>query len=374
MSGFDNWFCFFEEPSEKRDIASWWRPISEKVLSWGMEIIGLVSDRAIPITIGIVKLGASAYLGVCSIPDLFHFTQDLGQLLGMQLGKKRAQALKCLKEAIESEKAALKEEFEKIDKIYQKYRQQVQQVNKTIQPFNEQDEWVSKGAVEKGLLQCLTAIGKLAPQLGIEIDVAKAAKVLNQISPIAQGVASWVVMAQSEIKDWLDRQLITEQEKQWLVTCALPYVYWQIQFNRTQAKLRNQDLRAYYKRRVEKAKQRSLSDSLTISMNIDRQEELLLMAHRLAMSFQRASSQTEGRNGYLAFVNHAHRGIPKQRLKVLTVIHNFDIQRADGTTPAQRLFDKQFPDLFEFLCQNVTGFKEPRRRNRKALRFNNLQH
>ena len=367
MSGFDNWFCFFEEPSEKRDIASWWRPISEKVLSWGMEVIGLVSDRA-P---ALVKLGESAYIGVCSMPDLFHFTQDLGSLLGMQLGKKRAQALKLLKEAIESEKAALQEKFEKIDKVYQKYRQQVQQVNKTVQAFNEQDEWASKGAVERGLLQCLTAIGKLAPQL--EIDVAKAAKVLNQISPIAQGVASWVVMAQSEIKDWLDRQLITEQEKQWLVTCALPYVYWQIQFNRTQAKLRNQDLRAYYKGRVEKAKQRCLANSLTVNMNVDRQEELLSMAHRLAITFQRASSQTEGRNGYLAFVNHAHRGIPKERLKVLTVIHNFDIYRADGTTPAQRLFDRQFPDLFEFLCQNVTGFKEPRQRNRKALRFNNLQ-
>lgn len=358
MSRFDNWFYFFEESSEKRDVVSWWTPIKEKVLSWGMEVTGLVSDRAA----ALVKLGESAYLGVCSMPDLFHFTQDLGKLLGMQLGKKRAQALKFLQKGIESEKAALKEAFDKIDKIYQKYRQQIQQINKTIQPFNEQDEWASKGAVEKGLLQCLTAIGRLAPQLGIEIDVAKVAKVLNQISPIAQGVESWVAMAQSELKDWLVRQLINEKEKQWLITCALPYVYWQIQLNRTQAKLSNQDLRTYYKRRVEKAKRRCIGDNLTICMNLDRQEELLLMAHRLAITFQRASSQTEGRNGYLAFVNHAHRGIPKERLKVLTVIHNFDIQRADGTTPAQRLFDKQFPDLFEFLCQNVTGFKEPRQR------------
>ncbi len=56
------------------------------------------------------------------------------------------------------------------------------------------------------------------------------------------------------------------------------------------------------------------------------------------------------------------RGFPKNRLQVLTVIHNYDVRRKDGKTPAQRLFQKEFPDLFEFICLNVAGFKEPRRR------------
>jgi hypothetical protein len=37
------------------------------------------------------------------------------------------------------------------------------------------------------------------------------------------------------------------------------------------------------------------------------------------------------------------------QIKVLTIIHNFDIKRDDGTTAAQRLFEKPFPDLFEWL-------------------------
>jgi len=41
----------------------------------------------------------------------------------------------------------------------------------------------------------------------------------------------------------------------------------------------------------------------------NRKEELWKMAHRLAESFQRASSQVEGRNGYLSYINHANRGI-----------------------------------------------------------------
>lgn len=369
MPRFDNELYFFEESSEKRDVTSWYKPIEEKVLSWGMEIIGLVSDRAK----ALVKLGESSYLDVVSMPDLFHFTQDLGKLLGLQLGKRRAQALKALQKAIEKDKIAAKEWFEQIDKVYQDYRRQVQQINKTIHPFNEQDEWQIKGAVEKGLLQCFIAIGQLAPLLGIEIAVDKATKVYNQITPISQGVEAWIKTAQLQLTDWGKKQIISQSEKQWFITCALPYVYWQIQLNRTQAKLSNQNLRAYYKDRLKQAKQRILNNELTKQMTEDRRQALLLMAHKLAITFQRASSQTEGRNGYLAFVNHAHKGIPKERLKVLTVIHNYDIRRADNSTPAQRLFGREFPDLFEFLCQNVTGFKEPKIRKSNPLNISILQ-
>jgi len=182
MSRFEKWFYFFEDSSEKRDVASWWQPIQEKVLSWGMQVTGVVSDRAK----ALVKLGETTYLGVVSMPDLFHFTQDFGKLIGLQLGKKRVQALKSLQQANEEEKVALKLAFEKVEESYQKYRQQIQQINKTIHPFNEQDEWQKKGAVEKGLLQCFTAIGKLAIPLGIDLAVGKAAKIMNQIEPISQ--------------------------------------------------------------------------------------------------------------------------------------------------------------------------------------------
>jgi hypothetical protein len=69
----------------------------------------------------------------------------------------------------------------------------------------------------------------------------------------------------------------------------------------------------------------------------------------------------------LAFVHHGQKGIPKDKKKALTVIHNFDTKRNDGSTPAQRLFGQEFPDLFEFLCQNVTDFKEPRKRKTKPF-------
>lgn len=77
--------------------------------------------------------------------------------------------------------------------------------------------------------------------------------------------------------------------------------------------------------------------------------------------FQRTSSAVEGRNGYLSGLHYSGRGSTEQTLKVLTIIHNFDIKRDDGTTAAQRLFEKLFPDLFEWVVPRMGELPRPRR-------------
>jgi Family of unknown function (DUF6399) len=76
--------------------------------------------------------------------------------------------------------------------------------------------------------------------------------------------------------------------------------------------------------------------------------------------FQRTSSAVEGRNGYLSRLHQANRGFTEQTLQVLTIIHNFDFKRDDGTTAAQRLFGKPFPDLFESVARNLGELPRPR--------------
>jgi Family of unknown function (DUF6399) len=55
------------------------------------------------------------------------------------------------------------------------------------------------------------------------------------------------------------------------------------------------------------------------------------------------------------------KSLTEQSLKVLTIIHNFDLTREDDTTAAQRLFDKQFPDLFEWVVLNMGDLPRARR-------------
>ncbi len=330
-------------------------------MNWGIEVRGIVSDRAK----ALVKLGESDYLDAFSMPDLFHFIQEISKVCGLQLGRKRAQAQKSWETCVDVSKEKLQDKFRQVNELYESYRSQIQRINKAIHPFSSTNEWMSACEVEKELRHCFTAINKVAVQSNIEIALSKAGKILTQIPQIARGVEVWVKQVNSDLYLWVKEQIITEVERQWLISCALPVGYWQAQLNRTQAKLRNKELRLYYKQRLNKAQQKHESDEFTKSLLIDRKTELLGMAQHIAMSFQRASSQTEGRNGYLAFINHGHKGFPKNRLQTLTIIHNYDTKRADGTTPAQRLFRKDFPDLFEFLCLNVEGFKEPRKRKHK---------
>jgi hypothetical protein len=73
----------------------------------------------------------------------------------------------------------------------------------------------------------------------------------------------------------------------------------------------------------------------------------------LAETFQRSSSCVEGRNGVLSMNHHRLHRLNARTLKALTVIHNFDVRRSDGTTAAERFFEAKHANLFEYLVANV---------------------
>ena len=81
----------------------------------------------------------------------------------------------------------------------------------------------------------------------------------------------------------------------------------------------------------------------------------------MVTKFRRTSSPVEGRNGYLSQIHHNRRGLSSRRLRVMTTIHNFHLQRADGSTAAERLFGKPSTDLFEWLLQQSPDLPQARR-------------
>jgi len=318
-----------------------------------------VSDRAS----ALLKLADSAYLDSFSFPDLFHFMQDLGQSVGGRLGLQVSQASNNLSktnrqsEGYESLKLDLKEK-ERSLQLYKTYREQI---NKLIHPFNENNELVQASNIEIALNICFTKIRCLAKESGISISLEKGNKILNQIPDLANGLAHWVSWLNIQIQE-LDLSI---QEKKWLVKSLLPYAYWQVHQGKKTSKKKDKNLNEYYHQRVLKAKSIFEKETLDLQISEERKEYLVNWAFRQVATFHRASSQVEGRNGYLAFVHHANKGIPEKRKKVLTVIHNFDIRRTDGKTPAQRLFNKDFQNLFEFVLNNIEELPKPRKRKNK---------
>jgi hypothetical protein len=88
-------------------------------------------------------------------------------------------------------------------------------------------------------------------------------------------------------------------------------------------------------------------------------------ARRLAGVFQRSSSAVEGRNGVLSFRHHGLRGLPLRKRRCLTALHNFFIERVDGTTAAERFFDARPRDLFHAVLATVDVPRRPKRPARK---------
>ena len=90
------------------------------------------------------------------------------------------------------------------------------------------------------------------------------------------------------------------------------------------------------------------------------------MAHESAGLFQRSSSCVEGRNGRLSLQHHGHSRVSEQRLKALTVIHNYVVKRRDGTTAAQRFFGQKHKDVFSWLLQRMPDLPRPAQKRSTA--------
>jgi Family of unknown function (DUF6399) len=84
------------------------------------------------------------------------------------------------------------------------------------------------------------------------------------------------------------------------------------------------------------------------------QDRLQQEATQLAEVFQRSSSNVEGRNGYLSFRNHELRGLDHPRKRAcLTAVHNFLLQRPDGTTAAERFFGQKPRSMFAAILDSI---------------------
>ena len=88
--------------------------------------------------------------------------------------------------------------------------------------------------------------------------------------------------------------------------------------------------------------------------------------------FHRSSSAVEGRNGCLSQLYHNGRGLTPQRLKALTVIHNYGLKHEDGTTVAMRLFGNEHPELFSWILEQM-GELPLSRKSRKRIIHNPLK-
>jgi len=337
----------------------------------------LVSDRAK----GLIKLGDADYFDVCSMPDLFHFNQELAQTVGAPIGKAWKKAKGLLKAAKASaglhfERKELEDNYLSLDVCRRRYQNGMHDIHKAVQPYNEDGSFTKEEVMRKAIITSLSLIEKQAIQIEKEVKTKKVIKVVDQIPELLSGVQQWqnwtVERATLFVKE-IGIDIREEELQKWLIHYLLPVFIWQLTLKRVPTKKKNERLIIHYKEVLQKARDKLKGSKLENYMTVEQYEQCKKWAERIARTFQRSSSQVEGRNGYLAFIHKASRGLTNQRLKTLTVVHNFDTIGWDGKTPAERLFDREFPNLFEFVLENVTAFPEPRKRKHKRLINNTVR-
>lgn len=347
------------------------------------------------------------------MPDLFHFKQILAKRAGTVIGRAWQKSFKLYKEikatgAYYSKRQPYEDRYLWHNNNRLKYQNGMDLLNKAIHGFGLNGQWkntieirrqIVRGIVmieealisSKGLSNALKnqkektgldtmdlyEVAKDKQNEGLSVEVVE--KLFKQIPDILEGISQWQEWTKKRLTKFVDQcfeqgvfpQTKPIKVKSYLRYNLLPLIYFQTILARTSSKNRNKNLRNYYKKLIRQLEEKLKAHPLNKFLTTEQKQICNDWCEQIARSFQRSSSQVEGRNGYLAFVHKANRGMSEQRLNVLTVVHNFDIRGLDGRTPAERLFGKSynmdFPDLFESVLQNVTSFPEPRR-NKKSLK------
>ena len=198
--------------------------------------------------------------------------------------------------------------------------------------------------------------------LGQTYQVSKIEKALEQFSCQILGIAAGINLWWQGVEQSLVWEQVDALTQNWLLTCLLPEVYWFSQVSKT----KNPALREIYQKAYEQSHQQLLRSELTLTLKKVELNQWRHWATLMVARFQRTTSAIEGRNGYLSRLHHSGRGLSETDLQVLSVIHNFDLQRADGSTAAQRFFGRTFPPLFSWLMAQM-GDLPASRKSRKFL-------
>ena len=183
-------------------------------------------------------------------------------------------------------------------------------------------------------------------------------KVRKQVPALAALVDFWWHGVQRDVQPFN----LSPTWRQWVHECLLPLVYWEHHVAHTRCTRRKAKLR----QALEGVSATFHTHAITTQLAPRVLEDWKAWAVQRTKAFQRTSSAVEGRNGYLSQMHHNHRGLPRRRYKVWTILHNFDCRAADGTTPASRFFRRTFPDLFETVLSHIEALPQPRRRKHQV--------
>ncbi len=353
-------YILVEDKVDDRTHATWEEASISRLNQLKLMVRHFVSDRGK----SLIKLAFDSFN--CEPgADIFHGQYDISKWLGAFFYRRLGSINKEIKEIKESlmksigkgadphrieekeeQLANAKEELNTLEAGKQSYAEAQQGVSKSVHPFALHDNKAQTSLeVESNLEKNAQDFEEISQTHSIDDPKNKLDKFRKQIEDIASIVDVWWLWAIESLVGYG----LGKERQDWLLYTLLPVIYWHYQMERTQ----HSELRKTYKKAWIMAFKQWKEHPLTLTISDSELQSWLSWGEWIVSKFQRASSAVEGRNGCLAQTYHSGRGLTARRLKALTVVHNFDLKRRDGTTAAERLFDIQFPDLFGWLVEQM---------------------
>jgi len=373
MIDLNSGYLLLEDIADDRRFDTWMEKTAPRLEQLGVTVTHAISDRAR----ALIKMALTGF--ECkSGADLFHAQQDVSRFLGGSLGRRLSSSEKALEKVKNSEEKAEKrhdeatatalkqshtdaeEKLKSIKQSKQDYHENLQRVSQTLHPFSIDDNSINnEESILSSLESSAQAFEKIADDQKIIDNKGSMKKFRNQFSDLAVSVTAWwqwVIEVLQEIA-------IDPARKEWLITTLFPVLYWSRRIEQT----KNPILKQKYHEAWKKATDNLHLHPLTAQLAQEELEHWLILGTNMVGQFHRSSSAVEGRNGWLSQMYHNGRGFTEKRLKALTVIHNYFIQRKDGSTAAMRLFGREHPDLFNWLLDQLGELPLPRKRCGEAI-------
>jgi hypothetical protein len=376
-------FILVEQYQPQRDAETWHQSASVKLAGLPVTVCQVTSDAAKAII-----AHTETYLGAHHSPDLFHVQYDTVRATSAALASQTAAAQReqeksrqktedlrseyhscrqqCPQDPLvdvlgqhvaraESEQAATAERVRTCEARQERAQAARRGLGRDYHPVDlETGQPLTADDVRRRLAGHFDTLDEVAAEAGLSAHardkLAKARRVLDSMQ--ATIAFFWATIA-TRLAAWQ----FSDPVQQWLRQDLIPAYYVYRVAEKANTAPERQRLRALATEVLAKARS---PDGLWGTFSPPLQADLESKARQCADFFQRSSSCVEGRNGQLSLKHHALHQLTERKLQALTVLHNYAVQREDGSTAAERFYDAAPRDLFAWLLEHLSLPARPR--------------
>ncbi len=359
-------FILLEKYVDNRKAETWTATMGQATESLPVEIVQSTSDEGKGILHHVKE-----DLGVHHSPDLFHPQHDLVKGSSMALASRKRKAEKAVSETSE-ELTRHQEEKETywsgqrspgrppdFDKRIEETQEKVDEAiahhlpNKIILPAAYHPYDLESGTarnaeeVASKLEECFVEIEEVAFDAKLpEYCLKKIKKAKRVVVDMVATIAFFFLTITAKV----NALSLAPHVEQVVYDNLIPGIYLHLVSEKSNSTQERHELQRQSEELLNPLRARDGPLS-----GLEEEERLVIerVAKECAQLFQRSSSCVEGRNGQLALRHHSLHRIGDRKLGALTAVHNYFVERSDGSTAAERFFGAKPRDLFEWLLERV---------------------